>query len=50
MQSQSQPTIEHHSHYHIGTLIADDSGLKALERKLRPHRTAEDRRTGIKTA
>ena len=46
---QNSPAIEHHSHYHIGTLIADENGLKILERKLRPHRTAEDRRTGIKT-
>jgi len=45
--SQNSPAIEYHSHYHIGTLIADDNGLKTLERKLRPHRAAEDRRTGI---
>jgi hypothetical protein len=47
LQSQSSPTIEHHSHYHIGTLVADENGLRALERKLRPHRIAEDRRTGV---
>jgi len=34
-------------HYHIGTLIADESGLKMLERKMRPIRTAEDQRRGI---
>ena len=39
--------VEHHTHLHVGTLIADDKGLKELERKMRPIRIAEDRRTGI---
>jgi hypothetical protein len=46
--TQSSPIIEHHSHYHIGTLIGDDNGLKMLERKLKPIRAAEDRRIGAK--
>jgi hypothetical protein len=34
-------------HYHIGTLIADESGLRNLERRLRPIRASEDRRLGV---
>jgi hypothetical protein len=48
IQSQSSPAGDYHSHYHIGTLVADENGLRNLERKLRPHRVAEDRRTGVR--
>jgi len=34
-------------HLHIGTLIADDYGLKQLERKLRQYRIQEDQRLGV---
>ena len=34
---------------HIGTLIADDYGLKKLERKLREFRVGEDERLGVAT-
>ena len=33
-------------HWHIGTLIADDRGLKQLERKMLPHRISENQRRG----
>jgi hypothetical protein len=33
-------------HYHIGTLIADESGYKMLERKLLPVRNSEAQRRG----
>jgi hypothetical protein len=32
--------------FNIGTLIADDAGLKMLERKMRPFRISEDQREG----
>ena len=31
----------------VGTLIADDRGIKELERRMRQYRIAEDRRTGV---
>ena len=34
------------NHYHIGTLIADESGLKELERRLGPYRIADQQRKG----
>jgi hypothetical protein len=45
MQSNS-PKVEHHTHLHVGTLIADDKGIKELNRRLEPHRINEARRTG----
>lgn len=35
-----------HTHLHIGTFIGDERGLKELERRMRPIRVAEDKRTG----
>ena len=35
-----------HYHFHIGTLIADDSGIKEFERRARNIRIAEDQRRG----
>ena len=34
------------NHYHIGTLVGDDSGYKQLERRLEPYRTSELIRRG----
>jgi 3-deoxy-D-manno-octulosonate 8-phosphate phosphatase KdsC-like HAD superfamily phosphatase/ABC-type proline/glycine betaine transport system permease subunit len=34
------------NHYHIGTLVGDDSGYKQLERRLEPYRTSELSRRG----
>jgi len=38
---------ENHTHLHVGTLIADERGLKDLDKRLRKFRTAEDQRRGI---
>jgi hypothetical protein len=48
---QAQPAttgapIEYHTHLHVATLIADDKGLKELERRLGTIRISENRRTG----
>ena len=37
---------ENHTHLHIGTLIADERGLKDLDKRLRKFRVAEDQRRG----
>jgi hypothetical protein len=42
-----QPTVSRDIHIHVGTMIADDYGIKELERRLRPIRIAEDQRRGI---
>lgn len=34
------------NHYHIGTFIGDDEGLKELDRRLLPFRISEDQRKG----
>lgn len=39
-------SITHESHFHIGTLVADERGLAELERRLRPIRNDEDQRRG----
>jgi len=38
-------SMEQHTHLHIGTLIADELGLKNLERTLRKYRISEQQRT-----
>lgn len=47
-ETLSPPTENRTSevHYHIGTLIADKSGIKQLERELNKVRIAEDQRKG----
>ncbi len=37
-------------HYHIGTLIADEFGLKQLSKKLNKYTVAENQRTGVSIA
>jgi len=37
-------------HLHIGTLVADDYGLKQLERKLASIRISENMRLGVERA
>lgn len=34
------------NHFHIGTLIADESGIKELERRLNPYRISDEQRKG----
>jgi len=50
MLPKRQGGKEVHNHFHIGTLIADEFGLKNLERKLRGFRVSENQRTGYVTA
>jgi TP901 family phage tail tape measure protein len=40
-------SIEKHTHLHIGTLIADDFGLKKLSKMLNKYTVAENQRTGV---
>jgi TP901 family phage tail tape measure protein len=53
-QSAPMPAVpvqqqKHETHLHIGTLVADEWGLKQLERKLSNFRIGENNRLGVST-
>ncbi len=39
-------SVTQETHIHVGTLVADENGLRELERRLRPIRDVEDQRRG----
>ena len=44
---KSSGKSEYHTHFHIGTLIADERGIKELERRQAKYRVSENQRIGV---